>query len=51
MSRYKPNPIEIEGSCARIGLLDMTGVVQAWAIVDLEDLDRVRTRKWSLAVF
>ena len=46
-SQYDPNRINIKGDTAEIIITDRTDNVICTAIIDAEDVDRVKRHKWS----
>lgn len=46
-TRYDPNEIIIEDDICKIGVYDNKGYLKANAIIDLEDLGKIKGIKWS----
>jgi len=46
--RRGPNTVRVEGDTAYLALTDMQGEIQAEALIDVEDIEKVRTRRWGL---
>ncbi|MCL5883768.1 MAG: HNH endonuclease [Deltaproteobacteria bacterium] len=47
-TKYDPNEISIVGDACHIGLYNMRGELVSRAVIDVEDLSKVRGRKWGL---
>jgi len=45
-TRFTPNEIFLSGDSALIALYDKLGNIKAYAIIDLEDVERCRQHKW-----